>query len=55
LNKGRFKVKSKRAFYCAELPIDNADLGAQWLLDYDFEGESPVGIFPAGFTLPWWD
>jgi hypothetical protein len=32
-------------------PIDNADLGAQWLLTTILKASCPVGIFPAGFTL----
>tara|TARA_R110002124_G_scaffold230861_1_gene396072 strand:- start:545 stop:1021 length:477 start_codon:yes stop_codon:yes gene_type:complete len=41
----------KGAFYCiAELPIDNADHFAQWLLEsYDFEGETVMVAPAAGF------
>ena len=41
----------KGAFYCiAELPIDNADKFAQWLLEtYDFEGETVMVAPAAGF------
>lgn len=41
----------KGAFYCiAELPIDNADTFAQWLLEsYDFNGETVMVAPAAGF------
>lgn len=41
----------KGAFYCiAELPIDNADHFAQWLLEsFDFEGETVMVAPAAGF------
>lgn len=41
----------KGAFYCiAELPIDNADTFAQWLLEsYDFNGETIMVAPAAGF------
>ena len=41
----------KGAFYCiAELPIDNADTFAQWLLkSYDFNGETVMVAPAAGF------
>ena len=41
----------KGAFYCiVELPIDNADKFAQWLLEsYDFEGETVMVAPAAGF------
>lgn len=45
-------VKSpKAAFYCiAQLPIDNADDFAQWLLEtYEFEGETVMVAPAAGF------
>ncbi len=46
------KVSSpKGAFYCiAELPIDNAETFAQWLLeDYDLDGETVMVAPAAGF------
>jgi aspartate aminotransferase len=41
----------KGAFYCiAELPIDNADTFAQWILEsFDFEGETVMVAPAAGF------
>ncbi len=41
----------KGAFYCiVELPIDNADTFAQWLLEsYDYEGETVMVAPAAGF------
>lgn len=44
-------AKPKGAFYCiAELPIDNADKFAQWLLEsYDLNGETVMVAPAAGF------
>ncbi|HEX9979874.1 MAG TPA: pyridoxal phosphate-dependent aminotransferase [Flavobacterium sp.] len=44
-------AKPKGAFYCiAELPVDNADDFAQWLLEsYDFNGETVMIAPAAGF------
>ncbi len=41
----------KGAFYCiAKLPVDNADIFAQWLLEsYDFKGETVMVAPAAGF------
>ena len=43
--------KPKGAFYCiAELPVDNADKFAQWLLeDFDYEGATIMVAPAAGF------
>ncbi|MGO4905919.1 pyridoxal phosphate-dependent aminotransferase [Flavobacterium sp. W20_MBD1_R3] len=43
--------KPKGAFYCiAQLPVDNADAFAKWLLEsYDFEGETVMVAPAAGF------
>jgi aspartate aminotransferase len=45
------KVATKRAFYCiAELPIENADDFARWLLEsYDLDGETVM--VPAAVLL----
>ena len=53
LNKieGVIVSKPKGAFYCiAQLPVDNADDFAKWLLEsYDFEGETVMVAPAAGF------
>jgi len=53
LNKieGVIVAKPKGAFYCiAQLPIDNADRFAQWLLEsYDLNGETVMVAPAAGF------
>ena len=43
--------KPKGAFYCiAQLPVDNADNFAQWLLEsYDLNGETVMVAPAAGF------
>jgi aspartate aminotransferase len=45
------KVYPKGAFYCiAELPIENADDFARWLLEsYDLDGETVMVAPAAGF------
>lgn len=49
--KGVKVAKPKGAFYCiAELPVDNADDFAQWLLEeFEFEGETVMIAPAAGF------
>lgn len=49
--KGIKVAKPKGAFYCiAELPVDNADDFAQWLLEeFEFEGETVMIAPAAGF------
>jgi aspartate aminotransferase len=53
LNKieGVIVTKPKAAFYCiAQLPVDNADIFAQWLLEsYDLNGETVMVAPAAGF------
>jgi len=53
LNKidGVIVSKPKGAFYCiAQLPVDNADNFAQWLLEsYDLDGETVMVAPAAGF------
>jgi aspartate aminotransferase len=45
------KVATQRSFYCiAELPIENADDFARWLLEsYDLDGETVMVAPAAGF------
>jgi aspartate aminotransferase len=45
------KLMQKGAFYCiAELPIENADDFARWLLEsYDLDGETVMVAPAAGF------
>jgi hypothetical protein len=43
--------ESKALLLCAELPIDNADTFAQWLIEsFDFEGETVMVAPAASFT-----
>jgi aspartate aminotransferase len=49
------QVATQRAFYCiAELPIENADDFARWLLEsYDLDGETVMVAPAAGFYYSW--